>query len=132
MRGECCVQCRPGVQTQEEAIDFRCRCEVTDLGALGVAKRYESGTVTINCTSHYQAVDMAFGGVKGSGDGREYTVWPLGAGFVAGVSSCSLGPLTSHPSPLRPDLPLSAILPSCHPPFRILCHFRSCSIIDNR
>ncbi|PCG94273.1 Aldehyde/histidinol dehydrogenase [Penicillium occitanis (nom. inval.)] len=45
--------------------------------ALRIAKKYESGTVTINCTSHYQAVDMAFGGVKGSGDGREYGRWGL-------------------------------------------------------
>ncbi|GAM40949.1 betaine-aldehyde dehydrogenase [Talaromyces pinophilus] len=74
------------LRTEEEAIT---RANATEYGlfssvftrdifrAIRIAKKYESGTVTINCTSHYQAVDMAFGDVKGSGDGREYGRWGL-------------------------------------------------------
>lgn len=39
--------------------------------AMRVAKAYESGTVGINCTSPSMAMDMPFGGYKGSGQGRE-------------------------------------------------------------
>ena len=39
--------------------------------AMRVAKAYESGTVGINCTSPSMALDMPFGGYKGSGQGRE-------------------------------------------------------------
>ncbi|KAF2208532.1 hypothetical protein CERZMDRAFT_114512 [Cercospora zeae-maydis SCOH1-5] len=39
--------------------------------ALRVAKAFESGTVGINCTSPTMAMDMPFGGYKGSGQGRE-------------------------------------------------------------
>ncbi|KAI5365305.1 Putative aldehyde dehydrogenase domain, aldehyde/histidinol dehydrogenase [Septoria linicola] len=39
--------------------------------ALRVAKAFESGTVGINCTSPSMAMDMPFGGYKGSGQGRE-------------------------------------------------------------
>jgi aldehyde dehydrogenase (NAD+) len=39
--------------------------------ALRVAKKFEAGSVGINCTSPTMALDMPFGGWKGSGDGRE-------------------------------------------------------------
>ena len=39
--------------------------------ALRLAKAFESGTVGINCTSPVSALDMPFGGVKASGEGRE-------------------------------------------------------------
>lgn len=39
--------------------------------AMRVAKAFESGTVGVNCTSPTFALDMPFGGYKGSGQGRE-------------------------------------------------------------
>lgn len=43
-----------------------------DIGrALRVAKAFESGQVAVNCTSPTYALDMPFGGYKGSGQGRE-------------------------------------------------------------
>ena len=39
--------------------------------AMRVAKAFESGQVGVNCTSPTFANDMAFGGYKGSGQGRE-------------------------------------------------------------
>ena len=39
--------------------------------ALRVAKAFESGSVGVNCTSPTFALDMPFGGYKGSGQGRE-------------------------------------------------------------
>ena len=39
--------------------------------AMRIAKKYEAGTVGINCSSPSMALDMPFGGWKGSGDGSE-------------------------------------------------------------
>jgi aldehyde dehydrogenase (NAD+) len=39
--------------------------------ALRMSQRLEAGTVAINCTSPTTAMDMPFGGYKGSGIGRE-------------------------------------------------------------
>ncbi|KAK5119887.1 hypothetical protein LTR85_007213 [Meristemomyces frigidus] len=39
--------------------------------AMRVAKAFESGAVGVNCTSPTHAMDMPFGGYKGSGQGRE-------------------------------------------------------------
>ena len=39
--------------------------------AMRVAKGFESGMVGVNCTSPTMAMDMPFGGYKGSGQGRE-------------------------------------------------------------
>ena len=39
--------------------------------AMRIAKRYEAGTVAVNCTSPTMAFDMPFGGWKGSGEGQE-------------------------------------------------------------
>ena len=39
--------------------------------AMRVAKGFEAGSVGVNCTSPTMALDMPFGGFKGSGDGRE-------------------------------------------------------------
>ncbi|GLA14365.1 hypothetical protein AnigIFM62618_000744 [Aspergillus niger] len=39
--------------------------------ALRAAKKFEAGTVGVNCTSPTMAFDMPFGGWKGSGEGRE-------------------------------------------------------------
>ncbi|EMF11855.1 aldehyde dehydrogenase [Sphaerulina musiva SO2202] len=67
-------------KTEEEALE---KANATEYGlyasvytrdisrALRVAKAYESGTVGINCTSPNMAMDMPFGGYKGSGQGRE-------------------------------------------------------------
>ena len=41
--------------------------------ALCTAKRLEAGSVGINCTSPTMAMDMPFGGWKGSGSGREFS-----------------------------------------------------------
>lgn len=66
--------------TEAEAIE---RANATEYGlyasvytknlsrALRVAKAFESGTVAINATSPTAAMDMPFGGYKGSGQGRE-------------------------------------------------------------
>ncbi|KAF2811311.1 aldehyde dehydrogenase [Mytilinidion resinicola] len=40
--------------------------------AIRLAKQLESGTVAINCTSPLMAFDIAFGGYKSSGDGRQF------------------------------------------------------------
>lgn len=40
--------------------------------ALRLAVKLESGTVAINCTSPVMAFDIAFGGQKSSGDGRQF------------------------------------------------------------
>lgn len=47
--------------------------------ALRVAKALEAGSVGVNCTSPTQAVDMPFGGWKGSGEGREGYGWAMEA-----------------------------------------------------
>lgn len=39
--------------------------------ALAFAKGFEAGNVAVNCTSPRNAMDLAFGGWKGSGQGRE-------------------------------------------------------------
>lgn len=40
--------------------------------ALRIAKRLEAGSVGINCTSPTMAMDMPFGGWKGSGSDRDF------------------------------------------------------------
>ena len=40
--------------------------------AVRFAKELESGTVAINCTSPVMAFDIAFGGYKQSGNGRQF------------------------------------------------------------
>lgn len=39
--------------------------------AMRIAKKFEAGSVGVNCTSPTMALDMPFGGWKASGDGRE-------------------------------------------------------------
>jgi len=41
--------------------------------ALRIAKKFEAGSVGVNCTSPQIALDCPFGGFKGSGDGREFS-----------------------------------------------------------
>ncbi|ORY08598.1 aldehyde dehydrogenase [Clohesyomyces aquaticus] len=45
--------------------------------ALRVAKRLEAGSVAVNSTSPTMALDMPFGGWKGSGEGREFSSFAL-------------------------------------------------------
>ncbi|RAK98540.1 aldehyde dehydrogenase family protein [Aspergillus ibericus CBS 121593] len=71
------------VNTFEEEEDMMRRANDTEYGlyasvytrdisrALRAAKRFEAGSVCVNCTSPTMAFDMPFGGWKGSGQGRE-------------------------------------------------------------
>ena len=45
--------------------------------AIRIAKRLEAGSVGVNCTSPILAMDMPFGGWKGSGQGREFGRYAL-------------------------------------------------------
>ncbi|PYI04683.1 aldehyde dehydrogenase [Aspergillus sclerotiicarbonarius CBS 121057] len=45
--------------------------------ALRAAKRFEAGSVCVNCTSPMMAFDMPFGGWKGSGQGQELSRYAM-------------------------------------------------------
>jgi aldehyde dehydrogenase (NAD+) len=80
------VQCVSTFESEEEVLD---RANDTEYGlfasvytrdiqrSLRVAKKFESGMVGVNVTSPMAALDLPFGGWKGSGEGRELGSGPL-------------------------------------------------------
>jgi len=74
------VQCVSTFESEDEVLKFSNDTEyglfasvfTKDLPrALRVAKKFEAGMVGVNVTSPFAALDLPFGGWKGSGDGRE-------------------------------------------------------------